>query len=343
MFEDRKDKCVAILYGGIAPERGGSMLSGQTVFNALIDAGYKNVTKIDVKEDIVDKLKEESPEVAYLALHGGFGEDGSLQGLLEIMNIPYTSSGVAASSISMNKALFKRFVSALGYNTPAYRVIERGDDLNLNENDYPLIIKPVDQGCSYGVSLVNDHLDLKENVEFAFKFSDKVILEKYITGKEIAVGIIDIPKQGSHLKLEPFVLPFIETECLKGIFDYETKYPGGEHLFRTIIPARLSDEETSELEKISLDIYKSLGCKGYSMMDAIYSNGTFFLLENNTIPGMLNVEESYIPRMLKQANISITNFVDFMVLSALDANSRKIIKPPSEEEVVKYLGLKLAE
>lgn len=336
MKKYRKDLKIYVLYGGNSSERPGSILSSLTIESALRSAKYKDVSRIDVTPSAFHTMLSNKPDLAFLTLHGGLGEDGSLQGFLEMAEIPYTSSGVAASAISANKVLFNRFVSSIGYLVPRQSVAKSINELKKLDDKFPKIIKPVSHGCSYGVFLVNNYDELCERAKFSLKFEGKIIVEDYIIGKEFAVGIFKDMNT-------PIVLPVAETKLVNGIFDYETKYPGGEHLYKTIIPAELEKEKKNELENMCKDIFMKLDCKGYVMMDVRFDNkGKFYFLENNTIPGMLNPVESYIPRMLKEYGLSLKQFVDIIVKSSISPK-KKNVKILSEKEMVEYLGLKLAE
>jgi len=335
-MKNRKDLDIHVLYGGFSSERPGSIMSSITVSNALIKAGYNKVKRRDINQNSVKTLIHEKPDVAYLAFHGGFGEDGTLQGFLELLGIPYTCSGVAASAISADKYLANKFVNSIGYNAPEQIVISDLNEIKKLDVKFPKIIKPIRQGCSYGLFLVNNHNDLNEKAKFSLKFDGQILIEDYIAGREFSIGIFE------NRKLQPIVLPIIETKLEREIFDYETKYPGGESLYKIILPANLGKEKNAELEKMCLDIFSKLECRGYSMIDIrMDKKGKFYFLENNTIPGMLSASESYIPRMLRHSNIPLEEFVDIIVESALKRHTKEN-NIPSEKEMVKYLGLKLA-
>jgi len=340
MINNRKKLRIHVLYGGNSAERPGSVLSGITIESALHRAGYENVTRYDVTSDSVSSLVSNKPDLAFLTCHGGMGEDGTLQALLKLLEVPYTSSGVSASAISADKVLFNRFVTSLGYNAPDQFPISSINELEKKDWEYPLIIKPVKQGCSYGIFLVQNLDELKERVNFSLQFEGRIIIEKYIKGREFAVGIFKYPKTR-----HPIVLPIAETKLSKGIFDFETKYPGGEHLYKTIIPAEVSIEEREQLEDMCKNVFTKLGCRGYVMMDLrLDIKDQFYFLENNTIPGMLSPTESYIPKMLNARGISLEKFVDMIVESTLIYHyQKKNVSTPSEKEMVDYLGLKLAE
>lgn len=342
-MKNRKNLDITVLCGGDSAERPGSILSGKTIENVLKDSGYRHVYLMDISKNNVKNLIKKKPDVAFLTFHGGFGEDGTIQGFLEMLNIPYTSSGVVASAISMNKFLFNRFVSAIGYNTPKQKLISSIEELKDQSRiglTYPIVIKPVSQGCSYGVFLVNNQNDLINKAKFSMSFGGKILIEQYVFGREFSVGVYRNP-----VNREAVVLPIAETKLKREIFDFEAKYPGGENLSSTDIPAKLSINKENELRNISINIFNKLGCEGYSMIDVRHnSSGKFYILENNTLPGMLSSEESYIPRMLKASDKTLEYFLDLMIIGALKKSKyKKKFRNISEKEMVKYLGLKLAK
>lgn len=331
---------IAVLCGGDSSERPGSLLSGKTISLLLEKAGYKKVHTVDITPSNIKLLFKYRPEVAFLAFHGGFGEDGTLQGILEFLDIPYTSSGMAASCISINKYLFNRFAKSLGYAAPKQIIIYKPDEIFNLKIKYPIVLKPIAQGCSYGVFYIENYAELKKKVKFTFKFSKLAVIENYISGRELSVGIFEEPPS-----MQPHVLPIAETILKKPILDYEAKYPGGEHLYETIIPAKLDKKLESKIQRMCSDIFIKLDCHGFVRMDLrVARDNVIYLLENNTIPGMLGPEESDFPKMLKAGHISLEKFADMMVMAALIRhNNKSKTKVPSESEMVKHLGLKPAK
>jgi len=341
--ERRKFMPVTVLYGGDSSERTGSILSGKTIESLLREAGYEHVTGFDLTfETILNIADKKKLGVAFVVMHGGFGEDGTLQGLLELFDIPYTGCGVAASAISADKALFNCFVRSLGYNVPNQIVISEKEKLNDLELTFPKVIKPATSGCSYGTFCVENMEELLVKSEFTRQFGDKMIIEDYIEGREFSVGILENPNYQ-----EPFVLPITEIILKRKIQDFETKYPGGENLVEEIIPAELDSECKNRMSLICSDIFKKLNCRGYVRMDLRLTNqNEIYLLENNTSPGLISLEESDFTKMLQAGGISFTNFVDLSVQAALKNHLKKqkiINSIPGEREMVEYLGIKFAE
>jgi D-alanine-D-alanine ligase len=342
-LERRKQSPVTVFFGGNSSERVGSILSSQTITNYLKQAGYSQVERFDITRETIRELPDKKAiGIAFMTLHGGFGEDGTLQGMLEMLDIPYTGCGVAASAVSADKVLFNSFVRSLGYKTPDQIVLTDIRDLDQFNLDYPVVIKPATQGCSYGVFFVSNEDELRKRAIFTSKFSDRMVIEKYIPGRELSVGLFEDPYTGS-----PHVLPISEMYLQRPIQDFETKYPGGEHLIQTVIPAQLEPNTQTAIESICADIFRKLNCRGYVRMDLrLTENGEIFLLENNTSPGLLNPQESDFPKMLTIGGVDLADFADLMVQSAIInyySKKRAQRELPGEKEMVDYLGIKLAE
>ena len=272
--------------GGRSSEREVSLESGKAVFDALVKSGY-NVVSIDADEDLYIKLKEEKIEVAFIALHGKYGEDGCVQGLLEMMGIPYTGSGVLASSLCMNKLFSKLALSAKGLSVAPYKHYKLGESVDLKNIpfDLPFVVKPVKQGSSVGVSLVKEISKLKEAVDFAFKYDDEILIEKFIKAKEIQVGILDNKSIGA-----------IEIVPKNEFYDFEAKYTDGmaEHFF----PARVDKNQYDKILEIGELSHKALGCDSYSRVDLLVTDDNYYILEINTLPGMTKL--SLLPEIAQK-------------------------------------------
>lgn len=292
---------VGVLMGGPSSERKISFKSGAAVCAALKQAGLAALP-VDIKTDDIEEnlalLKSVSPDCAFLALHGRFGEDGQIQGLLERLKIPYTGSGVLASRLAMDKAASRQIFELHGLHVPRHIVIRKGSVSavrNLvNSLRFPLVIKPVSAGSSIGLSIVKKEAGLARALDLALEFDQRVIIEEYIEGREVTVGILD--KQA---------LPVIEIVPRKGFFDYRSKYIPGMTDYH--IPAKLNDDIAGKIKKAALSAHKLLGCHACSRADMILSRDNLvFILELNTIPGLTSM--SLLPRAAKRAGI------DFMDL-----------------------------
>jgi D-alanine-D-alanine ligase len=291
--------------GGDSSEREVSLRSGGAMEAALCRRGY-HVTGLDVGPSVAMDLKKEGIEIAVIALHGRGGEDGAIQGLLEVMGIPYTGSGIAASAIGMNKVLTKRLLEQHGLPTPRYAVLRGSvqDHLTLPLGfELPVVLKPVCEGSTIGVSIVREERDFSSALEQAFSYGPMVLVEDYIDGQEATVGI---------LEEEP--LPVIEIVPKEEFYNYEAKYTPGKTEY--ILPARLPLATYREVQQLAVNVHQAIGCDGYSRVD-IRVDRKFrpFVLEINTLPGM--TESSLLPKAAKEAGIGYDDLVEKILASAL--------------------------
>ena len=280
-YTEPRECKVALLCGGTSGERKISLDSGKGAQAALLEAGFQ-VTMLDpsVKQDL-NTLVNEHFDVAFIALHGEGGEDGTMQGMLEILGIPYTGSGVAASALAMNKAKSKLIYNAAGIPTPQSftftdlaqaRAAEIGEKLG-----YPCVVKACSEGSSNGVYIIQDAAALDEALTQAFSFSGEVLAEQYILGNEFTVAVM------GNNEIEP--LPVIQIVPASDYYDYEAKYaPGGsQHL----CPAPIDNTLSEEMQTLAIKAHQALGCAGVSRTDFIVdAQGKPWALETNTIPGM---------------------------------------------------------
>jgi len=299
---------ICVLKGGISEEREISLKSGEFVEKGLKKAKYE-VFSIDTKEeDFISQLIKEEPDLVFIALHGPYGEDGTVQGLMEMIGIPYTGSGVLASALAMNKIYSKAIFASQGLSVPQFQVVkmnEMNEEIDLKISP-PFIVKPPKLGSTLGVSFVKDTNYLKEALDIAFHYdSSCAILEEYIIGKEITVGIID--------DSQPHALPTIEILPKRNLYDYKAKYTKG--FCEYIVPASLEKREYLKAEETALRAYQALGCRDFARVDMIVREDTIFLLEVNTIPGM--TEGSLLPRAAYAAGLTFPDLVDRIVKAAL--------------------------
>lgn len=303
-------KRVAVLMGGRSEEREISLLSGEQVYNALQERDYDAV-KVQMDEEIIENLKRIKPDVVFIALHGRFGEDGTIQGLLEVFGFPYTGSGVMASSIAMNKVMTKQVIRAANISTPPFFVLNNNSDqenkhkIFLKEIGLPVVVKPSCEGSTIGISIVRDEQEIASAIELAFSFSGEIIIEKFVKGKEITVGI---------LGNKPVALPTLEIVIETDSYDYETKYTDG--LSKHIIPARITKEQQEQAKAAALAAHNAVGCEGYSRVDFIVDNkGIPQMLEINTLPGMTKL--SLYPDAARAAGFEFPDLVSEIVELAL--------------------------
>ncbi|MEK7377044.1 MAG: D-alanine--D-alanine ligase [Candidatus Margulisiibacteriota bacterium] len=312
--EKLKNKKIAVLYGGVSNERDVSLRSGKNVFDAIVSMGLDAVL-IDTKDKtFISRLSDKKIDIACIMLHGRGGEDGSIQGLLEIMGIPYTGSKVLASSAAMNKVASKRIWEAVGVPTPKYKVID--PELDLDEQcekikkyfPFPIVVKPVSEGSSFGVSIIKKEAEFFEAVKKTVKEYREVFVEEFIKGKEITTGIL-----GTGAKAK--ALPVLELKPNSDFYDYKAKYTAGGAKF--IIPARLPKAVYNRTQRAALKAYKSLGCGGFARIDAIIDkDGVAYAHDANTIPGMTDLSD--LPAQAKAGGISYEELVLHILASALE-------------------------
>ena len=307
-----KKLTLALISGGISSEREVSLNSGNQVYEALDKAKY-NIMRYDPKTDITHLVSDASKiDAALIILHGPFGEDGTVQGLLDLLDIPYQGSGVLGSALGMNKLVSKQLYEKSGLQVPPYIVIKRDDALDSDECTerlgLPLVVKPVGSGSSVGVSIVKSKDSLKDAVDAAFDQDSTVLLEKYIDGIELTGGVIGNDK--------PEALPIVEIIPNKSyeFFDYEAKYTPG--VTEEICPARIDDALTEKAQTSAKMAHKALFCKGYSRTDMIVKDQDIYVLETNTIPGM--TATSLLPLAAKAAGISFSRLLDRLIKLSIE-------------------------
>lgn len=294
---------VAVLLGGNSAEREVSLQSGEAVVNGLCDAGI-DAYPVDIKDFAVIKLKEAGYNKVFIALHGRGGEDGTVQGVLEFLGLPYTGSGVLASSLSMDKVRTKQLWTGIGLPIAPYIALEKQQlammsDEMLFESVYylglPLIVKPSLEGSSVGMSKVTTLLELRIALKFAFRYDKDVLIEKWLNGPEYTVAIL-----GDQ------VLPSIRIQPVGVFYDYDAKYLSNETQY--FCPSGLKTKEEQQLNELALTAYKAVGCTGWGRVDVMRdNNGIFYLLEINTSPGMTG--HSLVPMAAKQAGMSFSQLV----------------------------------
>ena len=305
-----KDAKIAVLCGGMSSEREVSLRSGKNCLGALHRLGYKNAQIVDVTPNVMNDLK--GFEYAYNTLHGKYGEDGCIQGVLEIMKIPYTGCGVMSSAICMNKEYTKKVLST-NKNIPLIKsaFVKKGDDLMkaVEGLNYPLITKPVSEGSSFGMTKVNKPEELQAAYEEAVKFNDDVLIEEFIDGFFITVGVLE--KDG-----KAFATEILEIRTKTEWYDFDAKYTKG--LSEFIVPATgLSKEATELTKKIAVEAHETAGCSGVSRVDFMVKDDKPYFLEINTNPGMTDTSD--LPAQAKVCGIDYDNLV-LMILNSVGLN-----------------------
>jgi len=305
MEQPLKRKKIGVLMGGLSREREVSLKTGKAILKALGTKGYP-ACGIDVGQDIAEVLIKKKIETAFLALHGRFGEDGTIQGMLELMGIPYTGSGVLASALALHKIMAKKVFHYEKIPTPFFQVFERSEiEKGLPKNlslSLPVVVKPAAEGSTIGVSMVRKEEELLPALKKAGKHDEEILVEELMKGKEITVGI-----------LEDLPLPVIEIVPKSGVYDYHSKYTKGETEY--ILPARMPREKYLTAQELSLRAFKALGCSGYARVDLMLDErDNPFVLEVNTLPGM--TETSLIPKAALYAGIAFEDLTERILLGA---------------------------
>lgn len=308
-----RGKKIGVLCGGTSGEREVSIRSGNKIFSALKKLGL-DAKLIIVEGDFIGEILKEKMDIAFVIFHGKPGEDGKVQGFLELLGIPYTGSGVLASACGMNKFISKKIFMASGIPTPPAVMIYRYEDLEkklkeVEKLGLPVIVKPKDEGSSIGVEIVRKKEDLKGVLQKKREIYGDLLVEKYIKGKIVTTGILGTGK-------DAFALPVLELRPVRREFyDYFAKYTKGETEF--IIPAELPKDVYKKLQEYSVMAHRVLECRGFSRVDAVVSNkNEIFILEVNTLPGMTDLSD--LPAEARKAGLSYENLVLFILNTVFD-------------------------
>lgn len=295
---------VVLLFGGLSPEREVSLMSGKVVMDAFSKMNYR-VTPVDMGVDIAEVIRKLNPDVVFNALHGTYGEDGCVPGMLEILGIPYTHSGVLASSIALDKILSQQIFSSSGIKCPKRVIITKGDDLSIEPIKRPYVIKPVDQGSSLGVEVifVEDDYDLSK---YQFTYGDMAIIEEYIEGQEIQVAVLNNKAIGT-----------LEIICMQGkrFNDYDCKYKEG--YSKHVCPANLSKAASDNMLAISEKAHKLIGCKGVTRAEFRYNpkEDQAYFIEINTHPGLTLLSSA--PDIVQNNGIKFEEFLEILIKEVL--------------------------
>ncbi len=308
----RKDTRIGVLYGGLSSEREVSLRSGRNCAEALMRLGYSNVQLLDANHDIAQTLLATPIDVVFNVLHGTYGEDGCIQGLLDWMGIPYTGNGVTASALTMDKDLTKIVLQAAGLPVLPWVTLKRepGEQAAFANvryrGTYPVMVKPVADGSSVGMSKVDREDDLQQAVETAFEVSERVLIEQYIPGKSITVGVLE--REGT---LE--ATPILELKTKTEWYDYAAKYTEG--LTEFVIPADLPEDVTQAIQEVTIKAHQAAGCSGVSRVDFVVDGeNRFFILEINTVPGMTNLSD--LPAQAAAMGLTYDQLVECLLKTA---------------------------
>jgi D-alanine-D-alanine ligase len=301
--EELKTKKIGVLFGGLSAEREVSLKSGAAVLQALQERGYQAVG-IDAGSDVALIVLAMGIDVAFVCLHGRYGEDGTVQGMLELLKIPYTGSGVLASALAMDKVFAKQVFAANGLLVAPYLVCRQGEQLTAAELSFglPAVVKPAREGSSVGVSIVREEGQLATALAAAFAYDDVLLVEQFIKGREIQVGIMDDQAMGT-----------IEVVPKNEFYDFEAKYTTG--MADHICPAPLAADVATRVMAAGARAHNALGCSGYSRVDFLVTEcGDCYLLEVNTLPGMTAL--SLLPEIAQSVGIPFGELVERIACSA---------------------------
>ena len=304
------DTKIAVLCGGLSSEREVSLRSGKNVFESLKRLGYTNVELVDVDKNVAKTLIDKDINVAYNALHGKYGEDGCIQGTLELLGIEYTGCGVFSSATCINKEYTKTVLRKFGLPLIKSVFVRKGEDVVSAVKDlkYPLMLKPVCEGSSIGMYKVNEPSELVELYNKSAECNQDILIEEYIVGVCATVGVLD--NNG-----ETFATEILELRPKNEWYDYEAKYTKGMTEF--ILPAELSPEMTKSVKEKAIEAYKACECNGVSRVDFLISDGIPYILEINTSPGMTDTSD--LPAQAAVMGISYDDLV-LMILNNAGLN-----------------------
>ena len=310
------EKYIVVLMGGISPEREISLQSGKAVVNAL-STDNKNVIKIIVNDDMVNELDNYKIDVAFIALHGYFGEDGGIQEVLENKGIPYTGSETAASKLAMNKVESKDAFRRNNIPTPDYFTASTEQNISEIANrvkslKLPVITKPVSNGSSIGIYIIKEYIEITDAIKYTGRYSEEILVEECIEGRELAISV-----------LNDKALPVIEIKTATGIYDYDAKYKSDKTQYTVLASADKSSETTlshdvyERVQDVAVRAHNSLGCRTFSRVDVILNkDDEIYVLEVNTVPGF--TERSLLPKAAAAANISFPELCNAIVNAACE-------------------------
>lgn len=295
--QELKEKKIGVLMGGFSSEREISIRSGNAILQSLMRKGYRAIA-IDVGRDIAERLRREAADVGFIALHGRWGEDGTIQGLLEIIGIPYTGTGVLGSALAMDKAVMKLVLEGLDVPTPEYVICRSPGDATL---PLPFVVKPAREGSTIGISIVRDEKEKQRALTGAFGFDSKLVVERYVEGREITVGIVN----GA-------ALPIVEVKPAGGFYDFTAKYTKG--MTDYLVPAALDPQIEEKAFDQAMRIWNHCELAGCVRIDMLLDGKTPSVIDVNTSPGM--TESSLVPKAWAHLDRSFDELVEAILMNA---------------------------
>ncbi|MFC7391539.1 D-alanine--D-alanine ligase family protein [Scopulibacillus cellulosilyticus] len=301
---------IAVIYGGTSSEREVSLSTGKGVMEALERKGHE-VVGVDFDPENLNEIIKLNVDLVFIGLHGKYGEDGRIQGLLDILKIPYVGSGVMASSIAMDKARAKVLFKNAGIRTAEGCSVRKGQSYQSSPFGYPVVIKPNSEGSTIGLTIAENDEQFQKGIQTALKYDETALIETFIDGKELTVSVLG---KGEEIK----ALPVVEIVPKNKFYDYEAKYAPG--MSTHYVPARIQDDVTKKLQKWSVLAHRQLGCETYSRVDFILPNDGSepVILEVNTLPGM--TPTSLFPDAANAVGISYDDMIEQLVNLTVQSN-----------------------
>ncbi|AKI96934.1 D-alanine--D-alanine ligase family protein [Kosmotoga pacifica] len=297
---------VAVVYGGFSLERDISLISGKRVVDVLKRLGYQ-VTPFELnKDNLTELFGLKNHDLVFIALHGKFGEDGRIQSLFDLSGIRYTGSGALASAICFDKEITYRITREITKQPYHLKLCSNEEIEKLDWSYFPAMVKPNSEGSSIGIELIQNPPSLKPALSKGLKLYGDILLEHFITGRELSISVLEING-------EPVVLPILEIKPKKRFYDFEAKYTSG--LTEFIVPAPLSEKQVEKLVQLSKEVFSILGCRHMIRIDGILSDNEFYFLEVNTIPGL--TELSDLPQSAKAMGMTFEELIENVVREAL--------------------------
>ncbi|MDN5354956.1 MAG: D-alanine-D-alanine ligase [Candidatus Cloacimonadota bacterium] len=300
----RKNNKIVILAGGNSTEREVSLESSAQIAKNLshyetfmLDPGVF----VDYCH-LIKEIKRIDPLIVFNGLHGAEGEDGRLQALFELENIPFTGSGFRASCIAMDKIVSHKLAAQIGLKIPNYVILGKNDKQDLGKISLPMVVKPNNSGSSVGITIVQSEIELEKAIQNAFQYSEKIICEKYIAGRELTVTVLD-----------DTALPVVEIKPKNGWYDFNNKYTHGNTIYQ--VPAKLNTAESARIQEQALAIYELMECRSYARVDFRYDGKEFYFLEVNTLPGM--TELSLTPMAAAEAGYNFEELLEKIIATSL--------------------------
>lgn len=292
---------IVLLVGGPSSEREVSQWSGKSVAKSLKKLGIEYKVIDPTKSDWLERVIALNPTKVISALHGRYGEDGTVTALLERNRVPFAGSATTAQKLAWNKQMARELVASIGTPIPEGRIVNKSQKIDQNSLQYPVVVKPIEEGSSFGVSIVSTAEELPAALQLGFEYGDQLLVEQFINGTELTLGVIDF-RGGVE------ALPIVEIRPKTNFFDFKAKYDA--NYCDEIVPAPIDPKIAKKIQALAVKIFQKFGCRDYARIDFILKGDTPFFLEINTLPGF--AKTSLMPKSLQAAGISFDQFVSYL-------------------------------